>query len=165
SFEKNVVNFINQKGNDSICAMYIIDLDNFKQVNDKLGHSFGDQAICDTANKLTLVFSEKDFIGRIGGDEFCVFICLKNTVKDAHSIIEQKADTMREILVEYYTDGKASVAITPSIGISIYPEQASDFKTLFKMADTALYKVKNSGKNNYLFYDKKMGFQGESVYE
>ena len=165
SFEKNVSNFINQKGNSSICAMFIIDLDNFKQVNDKLGHTFGDQAICDTANKITLVFSEKDFIGRIGGDEFCVFLCLKDTVKDALSIIEQKANTMREILVEYYTNGKDSVAITPSIGISLYPEQANNFKDLFKKADAALYTVKNSGKNNYLFYNSEMKNKGESVYE
>lgn len=165
SFEKNVSNFINQKGSSSICAMFIIDLDNFKQVNDKLGHTFGDQAICDTANKITLVFSEKDFIGRIGGDEFCVFLCLKDTVKDALSIIEQKANTMREILVEYYTNGKDSVAITPSIGISIYPEQANNFKDLFKKADAALYTVKNSGKNNYLFYNSEMKNKGESVYE
>lgn len=165
SFEKNVSNFINQKGSSSICAMFIIDLDNFKQVNDKLGHTFGDQAICDTANKITLVFSEKDFIGRIGGDEFCVFLCLKDTVKDARSIIEQKANTMREILVEYYTNGKDSVAITPSIGISIYPEQANNFKDLFKKADAALYTVKNSGKNNYLFYNSEMKNKGESVYE
>lgn len=165
SFEKNVSNFINQKGSSSICAMFIIDLDNFKQVNDKLGHTFGDQAICDTANKITLVFSEKDFIGRIGGDEFCVFLCLKDTVKDALSIIEQKANTMREILVEYYTNGKDSVAITSSIGISLYPEQANNFKDLFKKADAALYTVKNSGKNNYLIYNSEMKNKGESVYE
>ena len=140
-------------------------MDNFKQVNDRLGHSFGDQAICDTANKLSLVFSEKDFIGRIGGDEFCVFLCIKNTVKNPHAIAEEKANTLKSILAEYYSNGETSVQVTPSIGISLFPEQATSFKDLFMRADYALYHVKNNGKNNFAIYDSTMKNAGESVYE
>ena len=163
--EKSVSKFITENKQSTFGAFYIIDLDNFKQVNDRLGHSFGDQAICDTANKLSLVFSEKDFIGRIGGDEFCVFLCIKNTVKNARAIIEEKANTLKSILAEYYSNGDISVQVTPSIGISLFPEQATAYKDLFKRADVALYHVKNNGKNNFAIYDSTMKNAGESVYE
>lgn len=163
--EKSVSKFISENKNTTFGAFYIIDLDNFKQVNDRLGHSFGDQAICDTANKLSLVFSEKDFIGRIGGDEFCVFLCIKNTVKNPHAIAEEKANTLKSILAEYYSNGETSVQVTPSIGISLFPEQATSFKDLFMRADYALYHVKNNGKNNFAIYDSTMKNAGESVYE
>ncbi len=163
--EKSVSEYISKNEKSTIGALYIIDLDNFKQVNDKLGHSFGDQAICDTANKLSLVFSEKDFIGRIGGDEFCVFLCLKNTVKNAKAIVEEKARILKDILAEDYSNGECSVLITPSIGISLFPEQEKSFKNLFKKSDIALYNVKNSGKNNFAIYSEEMGTKGESVYE
>lgn len=163
--EKSVTKFLSENKQTTFGAFYIIDLDNFKQVNDRLGHSFGDQAICDTANKLSLVFSEKDFIGRIGGDEFCVFLCIKNTVKNPKAIIEEKAATLKSILAEYYSNADTSVQVTPSIGISLFPEQATSFKDLFKRADIALYHVKNNGKNNFAIYDGNMKNAGESVYE
>ncbi len=163
--EKNVSQFLSEHKDTHVGAFFIIDLDNFKQVNDKLGHTFGDQAICDTANKLTLVFSEKDFIGRIGGDEFCVFLCLKNTIKNPQMVVEKKAITLVEILAEDYTNGEIAVGVTPSIGISLYPEQSSSYSELFKMADSALYHVKNNGKNNYTIYNDSMKGAGESVYE
>lgn len=163
--EKSVTKFITENKTSVFGAFYIIDLDNFKQVNDKLGHSFGDQAICDTANKLSLVFSEKDFIGRIGGDEFCVFLCIKNTVKNARSIVEEKAGTLKSILAGDYSNQDVSVHVTPSIGISLFPEQSGTYKDLFKMADVALYHVKNNGKNNFAIYNDNMKNVGESVYE
>ena len=165
TMENRVAKFVSENKNSAFGAFFIIDLDNFKQVNDKLGHSYGDQAICDTATKLTLVFSEKDFIGRIGGDEFCVFLCLKNSVKNPIEVVEEKASTLREILVEDYTNGEDSVRVTPSIGISFFPKHSTTYESLFKMADSALYCVKNNGKNNYAIYDPKMGNKGESVYE
>ena len=165
SMEKNVTKFITGNADTTFGAFYIIDFDNFKHVNDKLGHSFGDQAICDTATKLSLVFSEKDFIGRIGGDEFCVFLCLKNSVPHALSIVEEKANTLKDILAEYYSNGEETVQVTPSIGISLFPEQAGSYRDLFKRADIALYHVKNNGKNNFAIYNTSMKNAGESVYE
>lgn len=165
SMEKSVTRFISEDKNSCFGAFFIIDLDNFKQVNDKLGHSFGDQAIVDTANKLKLVFSEKDFIGRIGGDEFCVFLCLKSTVKNPRAIVEKKANTLLDILAEDYTNGETAVHVTPSIGISFFPEHSGTYKNLFTMADSALYHVKNNGKNNFAIYDDSMKGAGESVYE
>ncbi len=163
--EKSVSKFLAENKQTAFAAFFIIDLDNFKQVNDRLGHSFGDQAICDTANKLALVFSEKDFIGRIGGDEFCVFLCLKTTTKNAREVVEQKANTLKSILAQEYSNGEITVRVTPSIGISLFPEQAVSYRDLFKKADIALYSVKNSGKNNFAVYTADMGSRGESVYE
>lgn len=163
--EKSVSKYLseNKRGNPGV--FYIIDLDNFKNVNDKLGHSFGDQAICDTANKLSLVFSEKDFIGRIGGDEFCVFMCLKSSVKNPQPLVEEKANTLKEILAEIYSNGSVSIPVTPSIGIALFPEQGTSYRDLFKKADVALYHVKNNGKNNFAIYNSNMKNVGESVYE
>ena len=163
--EKSVSKFLAENKQTAFAAFFIIDLDNFKQVNDRLGHSFGDQAICDTANKLALVFSEKDFIGRIGGDEFCVCLCLKTTTKNAREVVEQKANTLKSILAQEYSNGEITVRVTPSIGISLFPEQALSYRDLFKKADIALYSVKNSGKNNFAVYNADMGSKGESVYE
>lgn len=163
--EKNISKFISENKQSAFGAFFIIDLDNFKQVNDKLGHTYGDQAICDTANKLTLVFSEKDFIGRIGGDEFCVFLCLKSINKNPLEVVENKASVLKEILAEDYTNGETSVHVTPSIGISLFPKHSSSYKELFTKADSALYHVKNNGKNNFIIYDDSMKGAGESVYE
>lgn len=164
SLEKKVTSYLESKNDYYFAALFIVDMDNFKQVNDRLGHAYGDQAICDTANKLSLVFSEKDFIGRIGGDEFCVFMCLKSSVKNPKEIIEKKAGTLKEILTEEYFNGKKSVEVTASIGISFFPSQADNFMELFKKADRALYYVKNSGKNNYAFYKETMNDKGETEY-
>ncbi len=163
--EQKVSDFIAENAASVFGAFFIIDLDNFKQVNDKLGHTFGDEAICDTASKLSLVFSEKDFIGRIGGDEFCVFLNLRSSLTNPCEIVNEKAETMLQILKECYTDGEHSVTITPSIGISLFPEQAVTYKELFKRADIALYHVKNNGKNNFAIFNDKMKNVGESVYE
>ncbi|MBQ7158068.1 MAG: diguanylate cyclase [Treponema sp.] len=166
SMEKHITEWIKNAG-ESVGAFYMLDLDNFKQVNDKIGHSAGDTAICDAANKLNLVFSERDFIGRIGGDEFCVFLTLPNTMphEKMTEIISEKAHVLNSILHETYTSGDIAVHVTSSIGISLFPKQATSYKDLFKRADSALYSVKESGKNNFAIYDENtMKEEGESVY-
>ena len=165
SMEKRITEWIARAG-DSEGAFYILDLDNFKQVNDKIGHSAGDKAICDAANKLNLVFSERDFISRIGGDEFCVFLTLPGTLaKDKiHDIIVEKARVLNSILHETYCLDEITVNVTSSIGISLFPSQAATYKDLFELADAALYRVKKQGKNNFALYDEDMKETGESIY-
>ncbi len=167
SMEKHVDNWIKTRDRDAVGAFYMLDLDNFKQVNDKIGHSAGDTAICDAANKLKLVFSERDFIGRIGGDEFCVFLTLPETMprEKIKEIIAEKARVLNSILHETYTSGDIAVNVTSSIGISLFPMQAKSYKELFKYADAALYSVKEGGKNNFATFDvETMKEAGESVY-
>ena len=166
SMEKRITDWTKTAG-DAVGAFYMLDLDNFKQVNDKIGHSAGDTAICDAANKLNLVFSERDFIGRIGGDEFCVFLTLPASMSEdkIKEIITEKALVLNSMLHETYTSGDVVVRVTSSIGISLFPVQAKSYKDLFKRADAALYHVKENGKNNYAIFDEHtMKEAGESVY-
>ena len=144
----------NSDATENLYAFYIIDLDNFKKVNDTMGHMVGDKVITDVAKKICTVFSENDFVGRIGGDEFTAFLKLSGEgVKIGERIIKGKAEALRVIIDEIYSDGKHSVNVTSSIGISIYPNNGRTFEELYKNADAALYKSKYGGKNQYNLYD------------
>lgn len=134
-------------------ALLIIDVDNFKNINDHLGHTYGDAVLCELAEKLKNIFSDEDIAGRIGGDEFMVFI------KNASSIefVKQKAEEINKEFYKVYTgENKAECIISASVGISIFPKDGIQYMDLYKNADIALYSSKRSGKNTYHFY------QGES---
>lgn len=134
----------------NVYAFYIIDLDNFKKVNDTLGHIVGDRVIADVAQKLCTVFSENDYVGRIGGDEFTAFLKLSGEgVSMWKKIVEAKASAACSIINEIYTDGKNEVNITASIGVAVYPKNGKTFNELYKNADKVLYNSKNGGKNRY----------------
>ena len=129
---------------------FMVDLDNFKNVNDKLGHIMGDKAITDTADKLTEIFHHNAYIGRLGGDEFAV--CVKYIAFDKESLYEyiyKKAEKVCEANRRVYSNGTEKVAISSSVGIALAPDMAEDFETLYKKADSALYRSKNGGKNCY----------------
>lgn len=139
-------------------ALFIIDLDNFKNVNDTLGHMTGDMAIEDAAKKISLIFTERDYISRFGGDEFCILLRFKEDTEKSivKKIIRDKAKNLCKFLSEDYFDEKNTVSVSASVGISLYPEHGRDYESLFKHADAALYEVKQGGKNGYKIYDKKM---------
>jgi len=133
---------------------FMVDLDNFKNVNDTLGHIFGDKAIADTAKVLTGIFHSNSHVGRLGGDEFAVFVIydafdeeslMKFIVKSAEKIC---AGNRRE-----YTDGANTVNISSSVGIAIGPKDGQTFELLYKRADEALYASKNTGKDKYTIYN------------
>lgn len=132
-------------------ALFIIDIDNFKTVNDNLGHIFGDSTLCDLSQKLTKLFSDDDIVGRIGGDEFMIFM------KDAHKKkeIEAKANEICEIFCNTYWSNNcgAEYSISASVGISVFPIHGNTFEKLNKEADTALYTSKSKGKNIYTIYE------------
>ena len=130
-------------------AFFILDIDNFKQVNDTLGHAVGDAVIADFAKVLKSQFRPGDVVGRIGGDEFAVFIPLASPQQ-----VQDKAEKLLAALRYTYTDGIVQHQITPSIGIALAPEAGSDFETLYKNADFALYRTKKNGKNNYTIYTR-----------
>ena len=144
-------------GTNERCALFIIDLDNFKKVNDMLGHLIGDMAIVDAAKKLSLIFSEKDFISRFGGDEFCILLRFSKNLTDEEisRIIHEKAQNLCKLLREDYFDDKAVISVSASIGIAFYPENGTTYEELFKSADSALYEVKKNGKNGFNFFEKK----------
>lgn len=133
-------------------AFYIIDLDHFKEVNDLLGHQFGDRVLVEFAKGLKKIFRPNDCIGRFGGDEFVVIVdSLPNM-----EVVIRKAEQIKQIALNLTIDGKGKF-VTASIGIAIAPHSGRDYESLFEAADKAVYHVKNNGKNGYycqLFTDK-----------
>lgn len=125
-------------------VVLFMDLDNFKNVNDTLGHIMGDKAIADAARKLQDIFPRDAIVSRFGGDEYCVLI------KDIdRETLEKKLEQTVICMRETYSDGTSNVWVSTSIGVVEVSRFGSNLKELLKHADKALYHVKNSGKNNY----------------
>lgn len=153
AMEAYVNETLNSASVEDLFAFYIVDLDNFKGVNDNLGHQVGDRVLTDVAKKLCLVFNERDAVGRIGGDEFAVFLKLSvEGRKVGDKIIESKAKALCKNIDEVYSDGKHEVHVSASIGVSIYPTDGLAYADLYRKADAALYAAKNSGKNQFFIY-------------
>lgn len=148
--EKLIDKYLLSEGKNKINALFAIDIDNFKSVNDNFGHLAGDKVLVEIAQKLKNIFRGTDIIARFGGDEFIVFI---KDIKNS-DLIKQKAE---KIIKDIKCDlGKnESCIISASVGIAIYPEAGTDFKNLYKNADDALYKVKENGKNSWLSFKAK----------
>ena len=135
----------NENENSNIfLAFYIIDLDHFKEVNDLLGHQFGDKVLVEFAKGLKKIFRPNDCIGRFGGDEFVVIVdSLPNM-----EVVIRKAEQIKQIAFNLSINGRSKF-VTASIGIAIAPQNGRDYDTLFAAADKAVYHVKNTGKNGY----------------
>jgi len=142
---KMKLNTFNENENSNILmAFYIIDLDHFKEVNDLLGHQFGDKVLVEFAKGLKKIFRPNDCIGRFGGDEFVVIVdSLPNM-----EVVIRKAEQIKQIAFNLSLEGKARF-VTASIGIAIAPHNGRDYDSLFASADKAVYHVKNNGKNGY----------------
>ena len=128
----------------TMSALYIIDLDHFKEANDTYGHHQGDLILQEFAKKLKGVFRANDCVGRFGGDEFVVFI--ENIPNN--EVILRKAQQILESAKTLAVKEK-NAGITASIGIAIAPQNGRDYDTLFNYADKSLYTVKNAGRNGY----------------
>jgi len=132
-------------------AVMFIDLNKFKNINDKLGHDVGDMLLKEVALRFKVFVNEYDFVARLGGDEFVVI--LKDTDKErAAATAEQINNTLCETIVVYQKDKKYELNISGSIGISICPDDATDKSALLKMADMAMYASKEKGESEYKFY-------------
>ncbi|MET0356881.1 MAG: EAL domain-containing protein [Cellvibrio sp.] len=129
-------------------GVLFIDLDRFKNVNDSLGHSVGDQLLTETAKRLSASVRSDDTVSRLGGDEFVV---LMPNVKD-ETIPADLAIQLCDVLQEAYNLGGISLHVTPSIGVAVYPDDGEDSNELIKNADAAMYLAKEKGRNNYQFY-------------
>lgn len=155
TMEKRISLMLKQRGNCYV-IFYMVDLDNFKNVNDTLGHIYGDQAIVETAQALNKVFSDQDCIGRLGGDEFAVCVTYQafdeQTLRD---FIAKKAEKICQANRRTYTDGASEVSITSSVGISYAPDMGEGFEELYTKADAALYYSKEHGKNQFHIYTKE----------
>lgn len=130
-------------------ALFVIDTDNFKTINDTLGHPIGDKVLRELSDALRNLFRSTDIIGRLGGDEFLVF------VKQAGSreFCMEKAEKIGEAFRKNYGREGKRCRTSASIGIALFPKDGKDYATLYQHADQALYQVKQAGKDHYAFYD------------
>lgn len=136
-----------------------IDLDGFKEVNDTLGHEAGDELLEAVANRLSNVVRDEDLVARLGGDEF--IIVLEETEKeDIENIMERIIDQVSE---PYLCLETHEVSVTPSIGLSVFPEDGEDLETLIKKADKAMYVAKENGKATHHFYDESFEQKEETI--
>ncbi len=133
-------------------SLMIVDIDNFKTLNDSIGHMYGDAVLTQFSDMLKDIFRSDDIIGRLGGDEF--FVLIKNCNSD--DIIEEKAKEICYAFRKTFVEVGTPVLISASIGIAKAPMHGTDFDTLYRCADTALYSVKAEGKDGYKFYHEDM---------
>lgn len=136
-----------------IGGLIFIDMDNFKKINDDLGHDVGDTLLITVAKKLKEVVREEDTVSRIGGDEFIVLVDSIGVIKeDARKNIEIIAKKIKDALNSIeYIDGHKNIS-TPSIGVTLFSDDSVDVKDIIKQADTAMYVAKKHGKNCIEFF-------------
>lgn len=135
------------------CVLFIVDIDDFKLVNDTMGHLFGDAYLAKMAEEIQKQFRSQDIIGRIGGDEFMIYI---KDIPDVQ-IVHKKARKLIQSLSGLAVPEMGHLKVSCSIGIALVPEHGSVFQELYHNADLALYQAKNKGKNTYVIYDRSMG--------
>jgi diguanylate cyclase len=139
------------KRKDHEVIILFLDLDGFKDVNDSLGHDIGDILLKDVADRLIACVREEDMVSRIGGDEF--IIVFEETGKEEVALI---AGRIIQMVSNPYFISDHEVKVTPSIGISIYPEHGDNLDSVVTHADTAMYVAKNKGKSQYQFYSPEL---------
>lgn len=133
---------------DQMGLLFVLDIDNFKKINDTLGHAFGDEVLRTLGKRIRSEFRATDIIGRTGGDEFTIFLC--NMKEDA--IIKSEASRLERFFKDFQAGDYVKYSATASIGAAVYPRDARDFEGLYKAADQALYAAKKRGKNQLAFY-------------
>lgn len=136
-------------------ALLFLDLDRFKYVNDTLGHQVGDELLCKVARRLTRGLRRSDTVARLGGDEFIV---LMQNCRD-HDCVRRLASKIITLFEKPFVVMGHRLDIRTSIGISLYPNDGADTETLVKNADLAMYKAKEHGRGQFLFYEAKFGEQ------
>jgi diguanylate cyclase (GGDEF)-like protein/PAS domain S-box-containing protein len=132
-------------------AVIFLDLDHFKRVNDSLGHSVGDELLCEVARRLDSVVRRIDTLARLGGDEFIFAMPGFHTAAAA-----EVARRLVDVFSRPFEVAGHELTVTPSLGISIYPHDGGDLETLLRNADTAMYRAKEMGRNSFQFYSSEM---------
>lgn len=136
--------FSDSKSSEDLIALYIIDLDHFKEVNDTKGHQFGDRVLEEFSKHLRGCFRPYDCVARFGGDEFLVVIDhMPNT-----EVITRKAEMINHVARNLEIDGE-NAKVTASVGIAIVPRAGTEYEEIFKSADKSLYFVKNNGRDGW----------------
>lgn len=149
SFNEKLISILKT---DAMGGVLLLDIDNFKGINDSLGHLFGDRVIMHVSNKLQEIANPSVFISRFGGDEFLLLYECRESMDELINFILN----VFVMLDEEFTIEENKVKIELSMGVSVFPKDSKDLNQLIMNADLAMYSVKNSGKNNYAFFDSKM---------
>ena len=139
------------KRHNLMMAILFIDLDHFKYINDSLGHAVGDKLLIEVSRRLLASVREEDTVSRLGGDEFTLQLC--NTGKQGAAAVAKKITNA--LSRPFHIENKL-LHVTPSIGISLFPDHGRDYDTLTQNADTAMYQAKRHGRNQYQFFTAEM---------
>ncbi len=138
--------------NGATHAFFIIDIDNFKSINDNLGHFFGDEVLRDISTGLKAAFRDIDIVARIGGDEFIIFVENLSDMK----IITKKAEKILEVYRKTYSGEYKDYSISGSVGVALFPRDGATYGELYQNADKALSQAKIQGKNRFLIYSEDL---------
>lgn len=138
--------------NDEIIGIMDIDLDNFKNINDTLGHSYGDELLIDVTHRLKQAIDENDYLARIGGDEFVI---LTQNLNDTASY-EDKIKKVRNVFKYPFVLSTKEYFVTVSIGVAFAPEDGKTAQSLIKNVDSAMYMAKANGKNTYAYFEQAL---------
>jgi len=149
AFTEMLDNVVKTIRNEEVVAMMDIDLDNFKNINDSLGHSYGDELLIDVTYRLKQAMDENDYLARIGGDEFML---LTQNIVDT-STYEEKIKKVKNVFSYPFVLSTKEYFVTVSIGITFAPKDGKTTQNLIKNADSAMYVAKANGKNTYCYFD------------
>lgn len=164
SFEENSEYMLKNAGEGERHAIILLDVDNFKGVNDTLGHAYGDRVLADIGNILRLTFNSSDCLGRIGGDEFCVLLNIPaNRQQDYMTLIHEKCRALCDAFHNNYTGSSGDYKISASIGAAVFPDDGKSFSELYRNADAALYSSKHKGKDTFTIYSDVREENDENV--
>ncbi|MFL0809627.1 MAG: EAL domain-containing protein [Agarilytica sp.] len=149
---------------ETVGALLFIDLDQFKNINDSLGHPVGDVVLKRVAERLTSVISENDVVVRLGGDEFVVILTQLGTdLSTAILSAEQIGESIKTSIAQPYLYNDFELHVTCSVGIVMFPEQGAGVHELLQYADTAMYQVKDQGRNDIQFFNRHMADNARNV--
>lgn len=149
--ERKIKEFI-EENPDTQSIMLLFDVDNFKKINDTMGHAFGDEVLKTIGHGLSNEFRATDIIGRIGGDEFVLF--LKNLKTD--ELVQKEGSRVADFFKNFKAGDYVKYSATASIGACVFPRDGESFEELYRACDNALYEAKRQGKNRLVYYTKKM---------
>ena len=157
TFEEYSRNCLDQSLKIERRALIILDIDDFKGVNDTLGHAAGDKVLQHTGEILRETFNDDDYLGRVGGDEFCVLVNTRFDTEEKFKqyVIEKCSDLCESFRSNYIGEDK-SYKVSASIGISMFPTDGTDFEALYAASDKAMYHAKKQGKDAFCCYSPDM---------
>jgi diguanylate cyclase (GGDEF)-like protein/PAS domain S-box-containing protein len=143
---------VHSRRHSTMFCLIMVDLDNFKDINDGWGHTLGDQLLITVARRLHRALRQGDTVARFGGDEFVILATDVNDLESAQSVVEKITDAMRNVFVL----GEHQFHVSASIGVALFPEHADDAETLLSHADIAMYRAKAMGRRTACFFDPGM---------